>query len=116
MQIAKAAHDAADPLRSVSPSVATKPLTAVMIAHLIDGLDSDQALARITDWDAAAQRYLALVPLSQSWLALSQAPDPKLEASRMWLDELLNSLEFPPGFDSPRASTRPPSPRSRRSE
>ena len=70
-----------------------------MIGHLIEGLESEHAKARITDWDAAAQRYLALVPLYQTWLALGQPPDPKL---REHLDRLSKSLEFPPGYDSPR--------------
>jgi Cytochrome c554 and c-prime len=100
--VLKAARAAVDPLEKCLSIAATKPLTAAMMARLIDGLDSDQARARITDWDAAAQHYLALVPLSQSWLALSQTPDPKLVDLRRRLEELLNSLEYPPSFDSPR--------------
>jgi cytochrome c554/c'-like protein len=101
-KIAKAACAAAGPLEDCLAGVATKPLSTKMIEQLIHGLDSKEAEARITDWDAAAQRYLALVPLSQSWLALSQTPNPKLVDLRMRLEKLRDSLEFPPGYDSPR--------------
>jgi hypothetical protein len=100
--IAKLANEAVVPLEKCLADVATKPLTAKMIEQLIDGLDNKQAEASITDWDSAAQRYLALVPLSQSWLSLEQPPGPKFVDLRMRLDRLFTSLEFPPRFDSPR--------------
>ena len=90
---------AADPLEKCLASAATKRLTAGMIAQLIKGLNSDKAMARITDWDAATQRFLALVPLDQSRQALGQPLDPKV---RDELDALRKSLEFAPGYDSPR--------------
>ena len=97
--VVNATRAAAGPLEKCLASAATKPLTAAMIGHLIEGLEFEHAKARITDWDAAAQRYLALVPLYQTWLALGQPPDPKL---REHLDRLSRSLEFPPDYDSPR--------------
>jgi hypothetical protein len=101
-KIANAARAAAVPLEKCLASVATKPLTNKMLEHLIEEIDSEKALARITDWDAAAQRYLALVPLRQSSLALRQPADPKPVELRTPLDELRKGLEYLPGFDSPR--------------
>jgi hypothetical protein len=72
------------------------------IERLIDRLDNPQSWDHVASWDEAAQRYLALVPLYQSWIALAPYRNPKQEALRRRLPEMLDRLKFPKGFDSPR--------------
>jgi hypothetical protein len=100
--IGAAARAVSGPLEKCLASVITKPLTAEMIEELIDRINS-KPWDQVTNWDEAAQRYLALVPLRQSWLALTQNASPKQLAMRKQLDDLLARLKFPAALDSPRS-------------
>jgi hypothetical protein len=101
-EIKAAAHDACGSLAKSLTSVAAHRFDQVTIEHMIDTIDNRQSWDRVASWDEAAQRYLALVPLYQSWLALAPDRTPKQEALRNRLAELLERLKFPEGFDSPR--------------
>lgn len=81
------------------------PLEPATIDRLMGELRSADGWARVHNWDGAAQRYLALVPLRQA-LLLVQPPrdDPAL---RDELARLLEDLRFPPGSDSPRRELDP---------
>jgi hypothetical protein len=71
------------------------------VERLITAIDRPDAWDRVACWDEAAQRYLALVPLRQSWVAL--APLRKTDQDRLAtrLEDLRAKLMFPAGFDSP---------------
>jgi hypothetical protein len=101
-EIAAAARDATSSIEKCLVSVVTKPLGATTVEQLIDRIDSRQAWDHVTGWDEAAQRYLAIIPLYQSWLAMSQNPSPKQAALRTRLAALFERLNFPKGLDSPR--------------
>jgi hypothetical protein len=100
--IATAARAASGPLEKCLASAITKPLRVETIEKLIDRINS-KPWDQVTSWDEAAQRYLALVPLHQSWLALTQRASPKQLALRKQLDDLLARLKFPDALDSPRS-------------
>jgi hypothetical protein len=100
-QIIQASHDANRSLEKCLGSMTTATWSPATIERLIEQLDSKEAWDHITSWDEAAQRYLALVPLYQSWVATSPEPSAKQEALRRRLAELLERLKFPSGFDSP---------------
>jgi Cytochrome c554 and c-prime len=102
-QIAEAVHAASGPLDKCLASAAIKSLDAATIEKLIDRVNSDEAWNHVTGWDEAAQRYLALVPLYQSWLALTENANPKQLALHKRLESLLVRLKFPDGLDSPRS-------------
>ena len=97
-----AAHDAIGSIKKSLVGVAAHSFDAGTIERMIDRIDDPQAWAQVTSWDEAAQRYLALVPLYQSWVALAADHTAKQEALRNRLCELLAQLKFPKGFDSPR--------------
>ncbi len=101
-EIRAAAHDATRSLKKCLAAVAARPFDVGTIERLIDRIDDPRAWERITSWDEAAQRYLALVPLYQSWVALAPDRGPKQQVLRKHLGELLERLRFPTGFDSPR--------------
>ena len=101
-RIRAAVEVASRSLKTSLDQVAAHPFDVATIERLIDRLDSPQAWDDVASWDEAAQRYLALVPLYQSWLALAPNRTPKQEALRKRLAELLDLLKFPKGFDSPR--------------
>lgn len=54
-----------------------------------------------SNWDIAAQHYLAAVPLWQTWSQLDPSSAHAQAAFRTRLDQLLARLTFPPGADSP---------------
>jgi hypothetical protein len=82
-------------LRRLEPAT----LDAATVDRLLRTLRSADAWAKAHNWDAAAQRYLALVPLRQALVKLDPArDDPKL---REELEKLLERLRFPPGEDGP---------------
>ena len=101
-RIRAAVEVASRSLKTSLDQVAAHPFDVATIERLIDRLDSPQAWDDVASWDEAAQRYLAPVPLYQSWLALAPNRTPKQEALRKRLAELLDLLKFPKGFDSPR--------------
>jgi hypothetical protein len=77
----------------------TSPLDAATVGRLVDSLRSEDGWAKVRNWDGAAQRYLALVPLRQGLVKLDPArDDPKL---RDELVRLLGRLRFPAGEDGP---------------
>jgi hypothetical protein len=79
-----------------------RPLQPSQIRGLIESLSRPDEWGKVTSWDHAAQRYLALVPLNQAWRLLDQAPANKQQALIDDLDDLLCKLRFPEGYDSPR--------------
>ena len=101
-EIKAAVQNACEVNRQCLDDVAKHRFDVKTIEGLIDRIDDPKAWDKVASWDEAAQRYLALVPLYQSWLALAPMPTPKQDALRKRLGELLERLEFPKGFDSPR--------------
>jgi hypothetical protein len=101
-EIKAAAHDASDPIEKSLAAVAGRGFDVATIEGLIDRIDNPQAWERCGSWDEAAGRYLALVPLYQSWVALEPDSTPRQKALRKRLAELLEGLKFPSGLDSPR--------------
>ena len=102
-EINTAVHDASRSIKTGLDQVAWHAeFDVATIEGLIDRIDDPQARERVASWDEAAQRYLALVPLYQSWLALGQNPSPKQAALRTRLAALFERLKFPKGLDSPR--------------
>jgi hypothetical protein len=53
-------------------------------------------------WDAAAGRYLALVPMLQAWSSLDPSRSADQSRLRAELEANLRNLRFPSGFESPR--------------
>jgi hypothetical protein len=96
------ARAAGKELGSCLDELAKKPLTSRAVQQLIDRLDRADAWKNVASWDEACQRYLALVPLSQSMVALD--PDCKSAYDRLAsrLKDLHCTLMFEPGSDSPR--------------
>jgi hypothetical protein len=101
-ELRAAAHDAAGLLEKSLARVTTNKFDVATIQRLIERFDSAKAWDNVASWDEAAGRYLALVPLYQSWLAQSPGQARDQQALRERLDALLDHLRFPKGFDSPR--------------
>jgi uncharacterized protein (UPF0335 family) len=101
-RIKSAVQDASRSIKDCLDDVAKHGFDVKTIEDLIGRIDNRQAWDHVSSWDEAAQRYLALVPLYQSWLALDPNRTPKQEALRKRLAELLERLKYPNGFDSPR--------------
>jgi Cytochrome c554 and c-prime len=101
-QIGAAAREAVGALEACQSGVAARRFDVATIERLIERIDDREAWGQVTSWDEATGRYLALVPLCQSWLASTGGgPSPKQEALRKRLAALLERLKFPTGFDSP---------------
>jgi Cytochrome c554 and c-prime len=79
-----------------------RPLLASQISGLIESLSRPDEWGKVTSWDHASQRYLALVPLNQAWRLLDRVPVNKQQALLDDLHDLLCKLRFPEGYDSPR--------------
>lgn len=77
----------------------TAPMDAPTVARLLEAFNTKDGWARVHNWDGAAQRYLALVPLRQALRALDPSRDDP--ALRDELARLLERLRFPPGEDGP---------------
>jgi hypothetical protein len=88
--------------RGLDSLVAKKHLTLGDVRGLIDRLDRPDAWNRLASWDEAAQLYLAVVALRQSWVAMDPGQQAAQGQLKVRLEELRCQLEFPPGFDSPR--------------
>ena len=101
-EIKSAVKDASKSIDKCLDDVAKHKFDVQTIDELIKAIDDPKAWEEVASWDGAAQRYLALVPLYQSWLALDPVRTPKQEALRKHLAELLERLRYPAGFDSPR--------------
>ena len=56
----------------------------------------------IAGWDDAAQRYLAIVPLRQSWVDLVPGQQAEQDRLKERLEDRRRGLEFPSGLDSPK--------------
>jgi hypothetical protein len=84
-------------------TLAARRLDAEDVRRLIDDLDRPETWDRASSWDEAAQLYLALVALRQSWVALD--PGRKVDQDRLeaHLESARCKLMFPIGFDSPRS-------------
>jgi hypothetical protein len=100
-EIAKAAHSGVGSLDKCIAEVANNPLSAATINKLKNHFDSEDTWKQVTGWDDAAQRYLALVPLYQSWAALSTPPLAEQQDVRTRIDGRFTHLKFRPGLDSP---------------
>jgi hypothetical protein len=100
--IKSAVRDASTAIDRCLDDVEKHTFDVQTIDELIEKIEDPKAWEQVSSWDEAAQRYLALVPLSQSSLASDPARKAKQEALRKRLRELLERLEFPRGFDSPR--------------
>lgn len=72
------------------------------VAQLIGRLDQGGAWDGDASWDEAAQRYLALVPLWQSWVELEPGRKGDQDRLEARLKILRGLLRFPKGFDSPK--------------
>ena len=101
-QIKAAAHDASGTLEKCLAKVAAHQFDVGAIERLINRLDNPDAWGRDASWDEAAGRYLALIPLYQSWLPLDPGRAQDQQALRNRLGALLERLRFPKGSDSPR--------------
>jgi hypothetical protein len=101
-RIKSALQEASRSIKKCLNDVAKRGFDVKTIEDLIERINNPQAWDNVSSWDEAAQRYLALVPLFQSWLALAPNRTPKQEALRERLAELLERLKYPKGFDSPR--------------
>ncbi len=71
------------------------------VRRLIDQLDRNGARDHVDSWDQAAQLYLALVPLRQTWVARDPARESEQLSLKLRLKDLHGKLTFPKGFDSP---------------
>ncbi len=100
--IKSAVKDASRSIDTCLDDVSNHKFDVKTIEGLIVRINDQKAWDNVASWDEAAQRYLALVPLYQSWLALEPARTPEQGALRTRLAELLERLEFPKGLDSPR--------------
>ncbi len=109
-QIKAAAHDAAGSLEKCLAGLATNQCDAATVERLIEKIDSPEAWDHVASWDEAAGRYLALVPLYQSWQAQNPGRAQEQQALRKRLDALLERLRFPKGSDGKRLRARPPTP------
>jgi hypothetical protein len=101
-QIKSAVQDASRSIDGCLDDVAKHGFDVKTIECLIDRINDKKAWDDVASWDEAAQRYLALVPLYQSWRALDPARAAEQDALCKQFLELLDRLEFPKGFDSPR--------------
>jgi len=78
----------------------TRSYNAAKVKALIEGIRAKEAPGLAEGWDGAAQRYLALQPLRLTLQGLDPArTEPTLDAE---VKSLFQSLQFSPGYDSPR--------------
>ncbi len=101
-EIKSAVRDASISIDKSLDDVGKHAFDLKTIERLIDQIDDKKAWNDVASWDEAAQRYVSLVPLYQSWLALAPTHTPEQDALHKRLCELLELLKFPKGFDSPR--------------
>jgi hypothetical protein len=96
------ARAAAKELGSCLDELAPKRLSGGAVQQLLDRLNSGDAWKNVASWDEACQRYLALVPLRQSMVAMDPDRKSTFDALESRLQDLRCKLMFPPGSDSPR--------------
>jgi hypothetical protein len=75
---------------------------AATVEQLVDFFDRRVTWERVTNWDEAAQRYLALVPLRQAWVELAPGRKDEQDRLKTRLERVRSKLQFPEGFDSPK--------------
>jgi hypothetical protein len=97
--VQKGANEAVTSLGLCLDALAFKRLNSAEIEALIKRLDARNFIA---GWDDAAQRYLALVPLLQSWIDLVPSHHDEQENLKARLEGDRRGLEFPGGLDSPK--------------
>jgi hypothetical protein len=98
----EAARECSGELKTRLRNVGTRSWTAADVEGMIDQVNAPNDWKRVGSWDAAAGRYLRLVPLSQAWIALAPQGGNEQQQLRKQLEELLGKLRFPTGYDSPR--------------
>jgi hypothetical protein len=76
-------------------------ITAFEISQLVARLNDHDAWLKAPNWDAAAQRFLAVVPALQSWRAFEGTPVAPISQIERELQAVLERLKFDPGFASP---------------
>jgi hypothetical protein len=101
-QAIEAARQCSDEIKARLPDVTKRAWNGAEIEGMIDKVNDPKAWGQVGNWDAAAQRYLRLVPLHQAWCALAPQSGLAQQTLRKQLEELLGKLKFPPGYDSPR--------------
>ena len=72
------------------------------VSRLIQSFNRPETWHQVASWDEAAQLYLALGALRQSWVAMGVGPSVEQERLKVRLNEVHSKLMFPEGFDSPR--------------
>jgi Cytochrome c554 and c-prime len=97
-----AVREAASSVDQCLRVVASRRFRAEDVQRLIGRLDREDAGNRDTSWDEATQRYLALVPLRQSWIDLAPGRIAEQDRLRARLERLREHLVFPDGLDSPK--------------
>jgi hypothetical protein len=81
--------------------LAAQPMDARDVETLLGIVNRREGWEAVSNWDEAAWRFLALVPLYQAKAALVPGEAPEIISLRRQIDALLGRLRFPPGFDSP---------------
>jgi hypothetical protein len=100
--MARESRNTAALVASLINDLATKRLSGPNLQAIIARLDRAGAWDHLTSWDAAAQLYLALVPLRQSLIDLEPTKSAEYAPLGARLETLHRKLTYPPGFDSPR--------------
>jgi hypothetical protein len=77
-------------------------LDGPIVERLIRRFDDPKSWQTVSDWDHAAQRYLALVPQMQAWKRLDPGKGSEQQQLAEKLHELLKKLEFKNDTNSPR--------------
>jgi hypothetical protein len=101
--VANQAREASGPLSLCLTVLGTKRFKADDVEQLIKKVDSRRAWDRVGSWDDAVGVYLALAALHKAWVELDLARKKDQETFAARLESLRPRLEFPAGFDSPRA-------------
>ncbi len=100
-EVASQTRETAESLRHCRDLLASKRFDAVEVEMLLGIVNRREAWDRVSSWDEAAQRYLALVPLYQARLALAPERAAQLQSLRREIDGLFEKLKFARGLDSP---------------
>jgi hypothetical protein len=98
----EAARACSGELKMRLSNIGKRSWTVADVEAMINHVNDPQAWKTVRSWDAAAGRYLRLVPLSQAWVALRpRGSEAQQQQLRKRLEALLGDLRFPTGYDSP---------------